>query len=163
MVLTYASLQPRCLPIPDSLRGRKITTVSPSRDSTKILFLIDGQAQPVSYTLPAPSNPAYLTARPLDAKFTPRALAAVTFENSQNGDTVADTLDATEMTDTSEATLTAIFNREASAPWFVHRENGRYVVHFLYAYTQLHGIPARRHYSNAAIGFRCCSLPRRPE
>ena len=160
IVLTYTGKDPRCLPVPDSLKNLKITSVAPARDSTQILFFVDGVAQPVTYTLPFNVN--YKNAKPTAASFTPRSLAIVTFVNSQNGDLVVDTLDATEMIDTSDAGLSAIFNREAGPPWSALRVNNRYAIRFLYAYSQLHSISARRQYSNAAIGFRCCSLPRRP-
>lgn len=158
VVILYNTLSPRCIQIPDSLRNRIITKVSPSSDSTKILFLVDGVAQPIIYTLP--TNPVYNTSRPIEAKLTLRTLAAVSFVNSKTGELLLDTLDATEMTDTSEATLSAIFNREVAPPWSALRVNGRYVIKFLYAYSKLHNVPARRDYSNTAIGFRCCSLPR---
>jgi hypothetical protein len=159
VLLTYTGLSPRCISLPDSLQKLKITSMSPARDSTKLLLLIDGITQPVAYTLPF--DPTH-KARPVNASFIPLSLAAVTFENSETNDVIADTLDATEMTDTSDAALSAIFRREASPPWSVRRENGRYAIRFLYAYSQLHSVPARRQYSNAAIGFRCCSLPRHP-
>jgi len=69
-------LPPRCLPIPDSLQGRSIDSVSPGADSNQIIFLIHGVAQPVIYTLPP--NPSYDSSRPISAEFTPLALAAIT-------------------------------------------------------------------------------------
>ncbi len=160
VVLTdYNNVIPRCLPIPDSLQGRNITGVSPGRDSTQILFLVNGVAQPVTYTLP-PSI-TYAVGRPINAGFTPLALAALTFANSQTGDMIPDTLDATQMLlDTSDATLSALFGIEVAPPWSVLRANGRYAVRYLYAADQIVTVPARRQYSNAAIGYRCCSLPR---
>jgi hypothetical protein len=162
LVLFYssASLQPRCLPVPDSLRNRGIASVSPSRDSTQILFLLSGVAQPVYYKLPYDST--YRLYRPLDVRFTHITMAAITFVNSETGAMIPDTLDATEMTDTTDATLSLIFAREAAPPWSVKQVNGHYAVQYLYAYSYLHNATAKQQYSNAALGFRCCSLPRKP-
>jgi hypothetical protein len=161
LVVVYNnSPTPRCLPPPDSLQGSKITGVSPARDSTQLTLLVEGRIDPVVWTMP--TDTAYRGMRPIDAKITPLAMAAVTFVNSETGETVADTLDALEMRDTSLAKLEAIFAREAAPPWSVRKENGKYAIQYIYAHSELRGKPARAHYSNATMGFRCCSLPRGP-
>ncbi len=148
----------RCLPIPDSLWNRAIDTVSPSHDSSKVLFLLRGVDQPVSYAMPA--DTIYQGLRPTDVQLTTLTLAAVTFVNTETGVSIPDTLDAVEMLhDTSYAALTPILYRQIGPPWVPLEQNGQYVIHFLYAYSFLGTAPAQPQYANEVIGFRCCSLP----
>ncbi|MBW8889484.1 MAG: SUMF1/EgtB/PvdO family nonheme iron enzyme [Fibrobacteres bacterium] len=101
--------------------------------------------------------------KPTSAKLTTKTLAVVKFERilpiSAQDSVYDDTLDATEFLDTTQAGLAKIFQREASnSEWTVHKEDGKFAIKYLYAYTQLGSKPALPYYSNRAIGFRCCSL-----
>jgi hypothetical protein len=154
------------LPIPASIPWQTINSVILSPDTAngqvQILFFVNGVAQPIAYTIPPP-NSNYSGYSPISVSLTPLSLAALTFINSQTGDEIPDTLSATQMlVDTSDATLSALFGIEVGPPWSVLRVNGHYAIHYLYASSQLIPIPARRQYSNAILGFRCCSLPRQP-
>ncbi len=150
---------PRCLTLPDSLANRNITDVTPAADSSQIFVLLEGVVQPVIFQLPPDSVYTGPGLRPREALLTPLSLAIVTFENSETLETVIDTLDASELRNASESMLDAIFSREAAPPWSVRKENGNYAINYLYAYTRMRGVPARAYYSNAALGFRCCSDP----
>jgi formylglycine-generating enzyme required for sulfatase activity len=148
----------RCLPVPDSLRDRtEGMQIYPARDSTQLLILLPGQTAPITYVMPA--DTAYRT-KPSSAALTPKSLGVVTFVNTETSETLVDTLDASEMLRATDAGLTAIFAREAGPPWTVRRgTDGKYEIRYLYASSRNLAGPARKFYSNKAIGFRCCSNP----
>jgi formylglycine-generating enzyme required for sulfatase activity len=157
----------RCLEMPDSLRNVRIADMLPARDTMKIrdslriLVFKDSSTQAIPLTFK--EDTAFAVKKPLEVKFTPLALAAVEFVNSVTGDVIKDTLDALEMKDTTQATLEKIFRREAgSGSWSVRKENGRFQIRFIYAYTVMGTKPAQAYFSNRAIAFRCCSLPAGP-
>lgn len=144
--------------------GKAITELIPSpRDSTKLLVFVQGQTKVDTLGIPQ-DDTAFNAKRPLSARLTTRSLAAVVFENiADPTKTIADTLDATEMRDTTQAGLAKIFNREAgNSGWAVRKKDGRFDVRFLYAYAyETRGtVPAHGFYANRAIGFRCCSRPK---
>jgi hypothetical protein len=162
LVVLYnnAAKPPRCLPLPDTVSAARIDTITPARDSSKILILLKGIAQPLVYQMPADS--VYIAAglRPVSSSLTRRTLAIVTFHNSQTLENVTDTLDASEILNASHTNLDAIFHREAAPPWTIVKQNGQYAISYRYAYVQTRNVTAKPFYSNAAIGFRCCAKPR---
>jgi hypothetical protein len=159
LVVTYATgTAPRCLPLPDTVPAGRVTSVSTARDSSQILLLLQGVAKPYVYQMPA--NPVYTGLKPVEAHLSTRTLAVVTFRNSVTLETVQDTLSAAEILNASQATLETVFNREAAPPWSVVKQGDVYAVQILYAHAQILPAPAKAHYSNTALGFRCCSRPR---
>jgi hypothetical protein len=157
LVVTYATKPPRCFTLPDSIQGRSISSVLPARDTNQILILFTGQKTPYYFNM-LPDT-AYKLMKPTSALMAPRALAVVTFVNSETSEAIVDTLDAAEMLPASEAGLNAIFAREASPPWSVVRSGGKPVIRYLYSYSVSQGVQARKFYSNKVIGFRCCTKP----
>jgi hypothetical protein len=109
-------------------------------------------------TLKLPSDTAYNNRRPLSAQLTTRSLAEVIFQKTDGSQPTKDTLDASEMRDTSQAALERIFKREAgSEDWTVKKVDGRYQINYLYGYSVFGTKPAQPFYSSRVIGFRCCS------
>jgi formylglycine-generating enzyme required for sulfatase activity len=160
----------RCYSLEPRFRGVPYTELVPSSKSLDtILAFRPGVARPDSIPFP-PDTAVFKGRKPTSARFTTLALAEVVFERNQSpagqaSDTIAykDTLDATEFRDTTQAGLEKIFRREASNPgWTVRKENGRYGIRYIYAYTLVGSKPARPYYSSRAIGFRCCSRAIRP-
>ena len=142
----------------------KIADIQPfAADSTKLLLLLKGVPEPKKISI-TPLDTAMKGKKPISAKLTTRALATVTFERvGAPADTITDILDANEMRDTTQAGLELIFRREASnALWKVRQSGGRYEIKYAYAYTVLGTKPALPYYSSRVIGFRCCSLAKRP-
>jgi formylglycine-generating enzyme required for sulfatase activity len=156
----------RCYPVDKKYLAA--TGLAPAQKADSIIFgFRPGVGQPD--TIPFARDSIFKGRKPTSASFTTPALAVVTFERVQSmSDTGAvnaypDTLDATELRDTTQAGLEKVFRREAANPgWRVRKENGRYAIKYLYAYTILGSKPARPYYSSRAIGFRCCSLAVKP-
>ncbi|MDQ3002907.1 MAG: formylglycine-generating enzyme family protein [Fibrobacterota bacterium] len=150
----------RCVDL-GALASRPITEIKPSapreNNNRKLLVLIAGVATPDSLILP--SDTAYNNRRPLSAQLTKRSLVEVVFERADGIDSIiTDTLDASELRDTSHAALERIFKREAgSDEWRVRKVDGRFQIRFMYAYSVLGTKPAQPFYSSRVIGFRCCS------
>lgn len=143
-----------------------VTDLQPApRDTFKILVFHRGVSRPDTLDLDtAGIFKGFKGRKPQSALITRLTLAEVRFE-SVSDPTVSypDTLDATEFRDTTQAGLEKIFRREAANPdWTVHKENGRYAITYKYAYTLAGSKPALPYYSSRAIGFRCCSLARKP-
>jgi formylglycine-generating enzyme required for sulfatase activity len=162
IVVTYnnAALPPRCLPLPPGVSSAQIDTVTPARDSSQILILLKGVATPVVYQMPFDTVYNVAGVRPIDVRRTRQTLAIVTFRNSETAQTIQDTLNATELLNASQATLDAVFLREAAPPWSVVKVGGVYEIRFLHAHVQTRNVPAKAYHSNTALGFRCCSRPR---
>jgi formylglycine-generating enzyme required for sulfatase activity len=152
----------RCFTPKDLFLDPDITDLVPaSRNDSAILALHRGSTKVDTFFIPEDST--IRGKKPQSAKLTTKTLAVVKFERilpvSTKDSVYDDTLDATEFLDTTQAGLAKIFQREASnSEWTVHKEDGRYAIKYLYAYTQLGTKPALPYYSNRAIGFRCCSL-----
>jgi hypothetical protein len=152
----------RCYYVDDKYLTPDVTDLIPApRSESGILVFRRGV--PTPDTIPIKPDTIFKGRKALSAQFTTKALAAVTFERtmpmSGKINSYDDTLDATEFRDTTQAGLEAIFKREAaSAGWTVHKENGKYAIKYIYAYTLLGSKPALPYYSSRAIGFRCCSL-----
>ena len=153
----------RCIAIPDNIKGLPVTELIPDTKDTlgyHLMAFIKDKAAPVSVDI-TPTDTAFMKRKPTSARLTSRSLAAIVFERIGNpSDTLADTLDATEMRDTSQAGLAKIFTRESgSSGWAVRKKDGRFDVRYLYGYAyETRGtVPARKFYSSKAIGFRCCS------
>lgn len=160
----------RCYPVDAKYLTPDVTELAPSpkSDSNTLAILVfrRGIAQPETAKI-IPPDSSFKGRKPTSARFTTRALAEVLFERVQPksgvGNEYLDTLDATELRDTTQAGLEKIFRREASNPeWTVHKENGRYAIKYIYGYALRGSKPARPYYSSRAIGFRCCSRPVRP-
>jgi hypothetical protein len=154
--------QHRCIDLLPPLSGADISEIIPdAKDSTNLLVFIKGQPKAHDFSI-ATTDTLFKGRRPLSARLTTRSLAAVVFERiGDPSETIPDTLDATEMRDTTQAGLAKIFNREAgSSGWTVRKKDGRYDIRFLYGYAyETRGtVPARKFYSSRVIGFRCCSL-----
>lgn len=150
----------RCVGL-GALSARNITEFRPAlpRDSNNLILLVfyAGVAKPD--TLKLPSDTAFNSKRPLSAQLTTRSLAEVFFERKDGTDSVKDTLDASEMRDTSQTALERIFRREAgSDDWTVRKIDGKYHINYLYGYSVFGTKPAQPFYSSRVIGFRCCSL-----
>jgi hypothetical protein len=162
IVVTYnnADKPPRCLPLPAGYTSAQIDTITPARDSSQLVILLKGEAQPLMYPLPFDSVYNVPGVRPIDTRRTRQTMAVVTFRNSETSQTVLDTLPASELLGASQATLDAVFRREASPPWSVVKVGSVYDIRFLYAHVQARNVPAKAYHSNAALGFRCCSKPR---
>jgi hypothetical protein len=162
IVVTYnsATKPPRCLPLPAGVTSAQIDTVTPSRDSSMILILLKGDPTPLEYQMPFDTVYNVAGVRPIDTRRTSRTMAVVTFRNSETSQTILDTLPASELLGASQATLDAVFRREASPPWSAVKVNNVYDIRFLYAHVQSRNVPAKAYHSNAALGFRCCSKPR---
>ncbi|MCD6024561.1 MAG: hypothetical protein K0Q91_1477 [Fibrobacteria bacterium] len=163
LVVTYVGKPPRCFTLPDSLYDRNVLSVRPTVDTNQIRVLMENprpDGQNTTELFPLPLDTAYRQLKPLDALMTPRALAVVTFVNSQTSEAIVDTLDATEILPASEAGRGLIFAREVSPPWSVQKDgSGKFAIRFLYAYAISEKVRARTYYSNKIIGFRCCSDP----
>lgn len=159
LVVTYNGKPPRCLPLPDSIPAAQISQVSTARDSSQILILLQGQAQPVVYQMPP--DTAYAQ-RPAGAELSRRTLAVVSFVNSETSETIIDTLNALEILNASPENRHLIFQREAAPPWSVATSGGEPVITYLYAHVQTRNLPAKAYYSNRVLGFRCCARPRAP-
>ena len=162
IVVTYNNVAkpPRCLPLPDTIPPSAVAGLSPARDSSQILILLDRVAQPVVFQMPFDTTYNAAGVKPVDVGLTTRSLAIVTFRNAVTLETVRDTLAAGEILNASQAKLDAVFQREAAPPWSVVKTGGVYDVSFLYAHVQARNAPAKAYYSNAAMGFRCCAKPR---
>lgn len=160
VLYTDATKLPRCFPLPDSLASLSITSLAPGRDTNQILILVQGRTNPISYMIPKDTN--YRGQKPVSALLTTRTLAVVTFDNSETGQAIVDTLDASELLGRTEAQRAAVLSRDAAPPWSPRKSGGNIQIQFLYAYTRSQGVTARAYYSNKALGFRCCSKPRRP-
>ncbi len=152
----------RCYEVADSILNADISDLVPApRDSSTILAFRHGEPKPVPITFSPDS--VFRGRKPLSASFTTKALAAVKFERlmpiSTKDSVYEDTLDAAEFLDTTQAGMAKILQREASNPaWTAHKEDGKFAIKYLYAFTQLGTKPALPYYSSRAIGFRCCSL-----
>jgi len=152
----------RCFTPTAPILASDVTDFVPApRDDSAILAFHRGSTK--VDTFPIPEDSTIRGKKPLSAQLTTKTLAAVKFERilpiSTKDSVYDDTLDATEFLDTTQAGLAKIFQREASnSEWTVHKEDGKYAIKYLYAYTQLGTKPALPYYSNRAIGFRCCSL-----
>jgi hypothetical protein len=153
----------RCVPIPGRFNPDSITDFQPSLKDTSgrtLYVFLAGKVDPDTVLLPLDSA---FKGKPASAMLTKRALAVVTFEKTGGSPAIEDTLDATEMKDTTQESLDRIFKREASNPeWSVRKEGGKYKIKYLYAYTLPGARPAREYYSSRAIGFRCCSKAKSP-
>lgn len=151
----------RCISIPDDLKPASITGLIPIPNDTADTAIYAFVAQdPKPHSIPiTPVDSTFKGRRIQSAVLTTRSLAVVTFLKTGTDTAIVDTLDATEMKDTSQASLAKIFQREAgNTAWTVDRTDAGYKIKFLYAYTYLGSKPAQAFYSNKAIGFRCCSL-----
>lgn len=162
LVVTYnnTAKPPRCLPLPDTVPASRIAAVYTARDSSQILLLLNGVAEPYVYKMPADSTYIAAGLKPIAAQLSKQTIAIVTFRNSTTLETVVDTLSAAELLNASQAAQEAVFFREAAPPWSVVKSGGIYAVEILYAHVKTSNIPAKKYYSNAAMGFRCCSKPR---
>lgn len=162
LVVTYnnATKPPRCLPLPEGVAATDIDSLVPARDSTQILVLIRGEPTPQIYQLP--HDTAYIAQglRPISAALTRQTLAIVTFRNELTSETIVDTLHTAGLLNGSPAMQEAVFRREASPPWSAVKSGDQYQITYRYAHVQTRSVPAKAYYSNAAIGFRCCSRPR---
>ncbi len=153
----------RCFTPKDAFLDPDVTDLIPApRDDSSILAFHRGSTKVDTFKI-LDLDSTLRGKKPLSAQLTTKTLAAVKFERilpiSTQDSVYDDTLDATEFLDTTQAGLAKIFQREASnAQWTVHKEDGRYAIKYLYAYTQLGTKRALPYYSNRAIGFRCCSL-----
>jgi hypothetical protein len=152
----------RCIDI-DTIKGLNadaVTEIIPDQADTlgtTLLAFLAGKKDPLRIKLSPDS--ALKNIKPIRAALTTRSLAAVTFVSSKGEQPQPDTLDATEMKDTSQAALERIFKREAPSPdWSVRKVDGKFEIKFLYAYTIQGTLPAKPFYSNRVIGFRCCSV-----
>jgi formylglycine-generating enzyme required for sulfatase activity len=154
----------RCYPVDRKFMDPNITDLAPSPKGDSILAFYRGVPKPVPIGFPV--DTIFKGRKPTAARFTTLSLAEVTFERADpggNADVYKDTLDATEFRDTTQAGLERIFRREASnSGWTVRKENGRYAINYLYAYTLRGSKPALPYYSSRAIGFRCCSRAVKP-
>jgi hypothetical protein len=152
----------RCFTSTPAFLQSDVTDLVPApRNDSAILAFHRGSTK--VDTFPIPQDSTIRGKKPQSAKLTTKTLAVVKFERilpiSTKDSVYDDTLDATEFLDTTQAGLAKIFQREASnSEWTVHKEDGKYAIKYLYAYTQLGTKPALPYYSNRAIGFRCCSL-----
>ncbi|MEO6097219.1 MAG: SUMF1/EgtB/PvdO family nonheme iron enzyme [Fibrobacteria bacterium] len=147
----------RCVDVPVGVDPAKITEIRP--DSARILIFLSGVLKPVPDTLPP--DTVFKGRKPVSALLTTRSLAVVTFVSNKGASEVTDILDAKEMRDTSQAALERIFTREAgNAEWTVRKQNGKFEIKYLYAYSIFGTKPAKPYYSSRVIGFRCCSLAR---
>ncbi len=162
LVVTYnnTAKPPRCLALPDTVPASRIAALYPARDSSQILLLLNGVAEPFVYKMPVDSVYIASGLKPVSAQLSKQTLAVVTFKNASTLETVVDTLNAAELLNASQARQEAVFFREAAAPWSVVKVGGTYAVDILYAYVKTTNLPAKKYYSNAAMGFRCCSKPR---
>ncbi len=151
----------KCIPLNDALKGKNITDIRTNpQDTANVSVYVEGSAHPTLLAIPPDS--AFAGKRPLSAALTPRSLAIVTFEKPGMVP-IPDTLDATEMKDTSQTTLKKIFTREAgNSGYTVHQEAGVYAIQYRYAYASIGTKPAKPYYNNRAISFRCCSLAKAP-
>jgi formylglycine-generating enzyme required for sulfatase activity len=156
----------RCYPLEARFLNVSYSEIIPSpKYPDTILAFRPGVPHPDAIGFPP--DTLFKGRKPTSARFTSLALAEVTFERTQSvsrTDTAyKDTLDATEFRDTTQAGLAKIFSREASNPgWTVRKENGRYAIKYIYAYTLFGSKPALPYYSSRAIGFRCCSRAIKP-
>ncbi len=152
----------RCIDIDSTLLGAAITEIIPNLADTTgatLLAFVAGVKEPHTILLPASADTLFKGRKPISAVLTKRALAVVTFVSSKGAPEVVDTLDATEMRDTSQVALQRIFQREAAnSEWTVKKADGKFAIKYLNAYTAMGTKPARPFYSSRVIGFRCCSL-----
>jgi formylglycine-generating enzyme required for sulfatase activity len=162
LVVTYnnTSKAPRCLPLPDTIPASRIAAVSTARDSSQILLLLNGVAQPYVYQMPYDSIYIANGLKPVSAFLSKQTLAVVTFRNATTLETVVDTLHTTELLGASHASQEAVFYREAAPPWSAVKSGDAFVIDYLYAHIKTTNRAAKKYYSNAAMGFRCCSKPR---
>jgi formylglycine-generating enzyme required for sulfatase activity len=149
----------KCFDIPsESLKGKRIVEVRPATDSTKLLVFTEGERD--GELVDIPPDTVFRGRKPIQGGLAARTLARVVFVHA-SGDTVADTLDAREMRDTSQAALARILERESpSASWSARKVDGRYEIKFLYAHTVGGSSVAKPYYASRNIGFRCCAKPR---
>lgn len=162
LVVTYndANKPARCLPLPENIPAASIDTVIPAPDSSKLIILIRGVADRHMHTIPYDSNYAVPGLKPVSAGLTRQTIAIVTFQNALTSETIVDTLHATGLLNATPANQEAVFRREAAPPWSVVQSGGAYQITYRYAHIQTRSVPAKAYYSNAAMGFRCCSRPR---
>jgi hypothetical protein len=154
-----------CMDIPESARGGIITDLVPAlKDSTKILAFISGASQPIRIDIKMPDgDTTFLRKKPQSVRLTLPSLAVVTFIKPGNNSVILDTLDASEMRDSSQINLGKIFAREAgNSGWMAKQENGKFSIRRLYAYSVTGTKTAKPYYSSRAIGYRCCSLAKAP-
>jgi len=151
-----------CIPIPDSLRDANITDLIPHpTDTLKVLAFVQGTSLPKSIVIPRDTT--FKGRKPQQVVLTTRSLAVVTFVRAGSDSAIVDTLDATEMKDTSQAGLGRIFARESGkSGWAPKKDGDRFAIQYLFAYTVMGTKPARDYYSSQAIAFRCCSLAKAP-
>jgi hypothetical protein len=148
-----------CIDLPPQFSPSGISGISPNlKDSSYLLVFLKGQSKYDSIKL-NPVDTTFLNKKPISARLTNLSLATVTFVSSKAAPEEVDTLDATEMKDTSQTGLERIFRRESgNSEWTVKKTDGRFAIDFLYAYSVFGTKPARPYYSSRVIGFRCCSL-----
>ncbi len=157
-----------CRDIPNELQGKTIREIIPNpRDTVTnvtqlFLFYLDGSEEKrhimdISHGKDEPFG----NRRPVRAALTSRALMEVFFEKSGTNESVADTLDARNLKDTTNTVAkAAIFRRETNKSWQAAKwENGDFKINYLFGFPVTGTKPAKRYYSSPAIGFRCCSLP----
>lgn len=153
----------RCYPLDPALQGIAYSDIVPDRtDSTKVLLFRAGSTQRDIITITIDS--AFRGRKPTEVRFTTPSLAEVAFEKVGKPDSViVDTLDASEIKDTTQATLSRVLGRESpSSAWTPRKEGGRIVIRRFYAYTMLRSKVAKPFYASRNFGFRCCSKPRPP-
>lgn len=157
----------RCYPLETKFQGVPYSELAPSKNSPGIILAFR-PGVPDPDELAFDPDILFKGRKATSARITTLSLAEVVFERTQSlsqgtDSAYKDTLDATEFRDTTQAGLEKIFRREASNPgWTVHKENGRYAIKYIYAYTLFGSKPALPYYSSRAIGFRCCSRAVKP-
>lgn len=151
-----------CMAIPDSLAKYTITDMIPHpTDTSKALAFVQGSTQPKAFDIP--KDTIFKGRKPQQVQLTTRSLALVTFVRPGTDRTIPDTLDATEMKDTSQAGLGRIFARESGkSGWSPRKDGDRFAIRYLFAYTIMGTKPAKDYYTSQAIAFRCCSLAAAP-
>ncbi|HLP40762.1 MAG TPA: SUMF1/EgtB/PvdO family nonheme iron enzyme, partial [Fibrobacteria bacterium] len=152
----------RCISIPDSLRGRPFTDVIPTLgDTTGTRLTLFEAGTNKAHQVVIPPDTAFRGRKPLEARITTLSVAEVLFDRVGTvKDSVVDTLETSEMRDTSQATLEYILKRESpSASWQPRKVDGRYYIRRLYAYATLGSKNGREHYASPTLGFRCCARP----